>query len=77
MLTNKGNTNQNYTEIPSQLSQIIHHQENKQQLLMRILRKMNFHTLFIIIILSFLHLLTCEHVPPCWSMIFLKRKHER
>jgi hypothetical protein len=35
ILRHKGNANQNYTKIPSHSSQIGHHQENKQQMLVR------------------------------------------
>jgi hypothetical protein len=44
ILNHKGNANQNYTEIPSHPSQNVYHQENKQQILARMLGKGTLYT---------------------------------
>jgi hypothetical protein len=45
ILSHKGNVGQNYTKIPSLLSQNSKHEENKQQMLMKMQGKRNPQTL--------------------------------
>jgi hypothetical protein len=45
ILSDKGSANQNYTEIPSHPSQNGSHQENKQQILVKMWGERNLHTL--------------------------------